>query len=135
MTDFLDELFMDQPVTTKPVTKVETKPVTATVHVETLVQDGENTKGVEVKNETQQVDAPLMTGPCVYLSVEMGSTLNLGNYSNGKVKVSLHLPVGVEVILPDLTGKLEKSFEFAKTWVEKRLDGEIQELTKLKGKL
>lgn len=139
MVDFLEELFESHKDKGPVVSDVETKPVTETVSVtvETSKQNevGELVRKVdEVKNETNQVAVPLMSGPCAYVGVEMGTTVNLGNYSNGKVKISFHLPIGVE-ITPDMNEKLEKSFLFAKGWVEKKLDHETGELAKLRGKV
>lgn len=130
MTDFLNDLFSNSKLETKPVTE------TVSVSVETtrMTEMGTVKETKEIKNETKQVEHQVMAGPVPYISIEMGATINLGNYSNGKVKVGFHLPVGTNFD-EALNAKLEETFTHAKAWVEQKMDHEAGELAKLRGKV
>jgi hypothetical protein len=53
------------------------------------------------------------------VSVEMGMTVNLGNYESARITVALLVPCYFE--------EHDGAYEYAKTWVEKRTVAEAQE--------
>lgn len=70
--------------------------------------------------ETLEVHS-FVTSPA-NVSVEMGMTLNLGNYESARITVSLSVPCYKE--------ELEEAHEFARKWVEDRVVAESKKIRK-----
>ena len=94
--------------------------------------DGEKKKEVtEVKSEKAEVETKFFREKTMYMSYDLGATLNLGNFNMGKVNVSISMPVGTE-ITPELVQKLNTSFEFMKKYTETKMEQEVKELIKMR---
>jgi len=115
--------------------KVDILPVEAQVdsRVEsTRFVDGEKVKTEEeIKSEKNGVDTKFVREKTMYASFETAATVNLGNFNMGKVKVSLSMPVGMEVT-PELVEKINSTYEFMKSWCEHKLTQEIKGLMDLR---
>jgi hypothetical protein len=71
-----------------------------------------------VKNEPLTVQR-FVTEPA-RVSVGMGLTLNLGNYESARIDVSLVVPCYCE--------ETEEAYVYARDWVEKKLEAEVQDI-------
>jgi hypothetical protein len=129
MSDFMAELLKAAP------DKVSVKPVTAKTEVSvetTRWVDGEKTKEVkQVKEEKKEFETKFMREKTMYISYDLGATVNLGSFNMGKVNVSLSMPVGMEVN-PELVNKINGSYEFLKKFVETKVEQEVKELIKMR---
>jgi hypothetical protein len=67
--------------------------------------------------------------PTCYVTVEFGGNINLGDYNMGKVRVGISIPTGVE-INEELRSEVDSVYQFANSWVSKRVETEIQNLLK-----
>lgn len=82
--------------------------------------------GQVISDETQEekVDTPANNAPSqdpwCEVGVDMSYTHNLGNYQSAKVGVSLRLPAQV--------AEIDQVFDYAKEWVDTKLQGMIEEL-------
>jgi len=132
MSDFMADLIKS--IKEDP-SKVQAKAVKSSV--ETTVEstkfvDGEKVKEVQpVTEEKKEVETKFVREKTLYLSVDMGATINLGNFNMGKVNVSLSMPVGTE-ITPELLAKIDSSYSFAKKFCETRMEQEVKELMRLR---
>jgi hypothetical protein len=79
---------------------------------------GESEKEQPPKEETLAVRC-FVTEPAK-VSFEYGVTMNLGNYESARVTVQLSVPCYRE--------EIEEAAEFAKSWVEKRIQSEVAEV-------
>ena len=57
-------------------------------------------------------------GPIAHVGVELSYTKNLGNYSSAKFTVNIQVPTNLDAI--------DKTFEWAKNWVDVRLNEMIK---------
>jgi hypothetical protein len=73
---------------------------------------------MEVKNEPSVVQRFLTETARV--SAGMGLTLNLGNFESARIDVSISLPCYCE--------EVEEAYDYARQWVEKRLDAEVKDI-------
>lgn len=131
---FLADLFKT-PVVEDP-SKVKAKTVNAKVDVSiesTRFEEGVKVKDTkEIKSEVVEVEKKFFAGnKTLYLSVDFGATVNLGSFNMGKVNVSLSMPVGTE-ITPELVKKIDGSYDFAKAYLEKKMEEEVRGLLKMK---
>jgi hypothetical protein len=129
--DFMAEILRDRGLPDK----IETKPVTlkTEVAVETT-KWFENEKVKEthpIKEEKKEVETKFLREKTIYLSYDLGATINLSNFNMGKVNVSLSMPVGME-ITPELMGKIHSSYDFMKKLVESKVEQEVKELIKMR---
>jgi len=68
------------------------------------------TKNIQIK----LANASNYVGPTVNVGISLGLTVNIGNYENVKAQVSLHVPCSHE--------EIEDTYEFAKTWVDDKIE-------------
>ncbi len=61
-------------------------------------------------------------GPVCNVGFKMGMTKNLGNYESVRIDVSLYLPC--------YTSEIETVFEYAREWVDDRMDEVITDINK-----
>lgn len=102
---------------------LETKPVKATSEVtvknnltkkETVLSSGE-----EVLNPGMFTSGPGFVKPHLFLTVEGGRTINLGNYESATVKIRLSAPTSME--------ELNTTFEWETEWISDKLNAAIEE--------
>jgi hypothetical protein len=106
-------------------TSVESE-VTATV-LNGVTPEKETT--VVTKEEKVLQTKVALKKPTCYVTVEFGGNVNLGDYNMGKVRVGISIPTGVE-INEELRAEVDSVYQFANSWVSKRVETEIQSLLK-----
>jgi hypothetical protein len=107
------------------VSQVAVETATATMHTEATIAN-------ETKVLTEEQLLPLSKQmdkriPVSYVTVKTGMTINLGNYSNGKVDVSISVPVGFE-ITPEYQQKINEAYEFGKNFTESKTREQAKKL-------
>lgn len=85
---------------------------------------GEDWSDPEVDNETLLVEKFLEEPALVHVSY--GLTLNLGNFESARIDVGLKVPCYKE--------QADDAYRVASSWAEERLQGEIAEIRKGKGR-
>ncbi len=84
----------------------------------------ESKNGVASEKVFKVKEGEVYDQPACNVSFKMGHTKNLGNYESLRVDVS--------VMIPCYVSELEETFEFAKEWVDDRMDAvmvDIEEST------
>lgn len=114
-----------QVVAPSAVSQVAVETATATLHTEATIAN-------ETKVLTEEQLLPLSKQmdkriPVSYVTVKTGMTINLGNYSNGKVDVSISVPVGFE-ITPEYQQKINEAYEFGKNFTESKTREQAKKL-------
>lgn len=132
-TDLLSQLIADRATEVK---SVATRAMTEVSIEKNAFVDGEKVKNVQVvKSEQEEVKREqVLDDQPIHISVDMSATISLGNFNMGKVGVSIHMPVG-KVITPEIQAKIDSTYEYARKHCEDRMQKEVAELMKLKGKL
>jgi hypothetical protein len=97
------------------VLKTKHEPVLAVVQRQ-YQQNGAPVGRPQTSNETLEV-RQFVTEPAK-VGVNMGLTLNLGNFESARIDVSLSIPCYSE--------ETDAAYLYAKDWVEKRLNTEVQ---------
>lgn len=99
--------------------KIKSKPATATVSKQ--VSDKKTVISEDTKQEEVETPAdPAPTEQQCEVGVEMSYTHNLGNYQSARVQVSLKVPC--------VHAEIDEVYDYAKGWVETRLEGLVEEL-------
>lgn len=99
--------------------KIKSKPATATVSKQ--VSDKKTVISEDTAQEEVETPAsPSPTEQQCEVGVEMSYTHNLGNYQSARVQVSLKVPC--------VHAEIDEVYDYAKGWVETRLEGLVEEL-------
>lgn len=77
--------------------------------------------GPETTTQEAVGDTILFTNPTCNVGVNAAQTINLGNYSNVKLGVSINIPCAHT--------EIDEVFEFAKAWVDNKMVALTQEAT------
>jgi hypothetical protein len=77
-----------------------------------------------VKETQEKLSLTLNQGPTAEVACEIGFTLNMGNFQSTKMLVSLKAPSNID---PD---SLDKTYEYIKNWVDKKLTALVEEAKK-----
>ncbi|MEJ6846780.1 hypothetical protein [Sinorhizobium fredii] len=95
----------------------------ATATQSTQVKDKGTVVSEDVEEEKVELPGELdktAEGPWCEVGVDASYTHNLGNYQSAKVGVTLKIPC--------LHGEINDVFDFAKSWVDEKMQGLIDEL-------
>lgn len=99
--------------------KIKSKPATATVSKQ--ISDKKTVISEDTSHEEVETPAsPSPTEQQCEVGVEMSYTHNLGNYQSARVQVSLKVPC--------VHAEIDEVYDYAKGWVETRLEGLVEEL-------
>lgn len=82
-----------------------------------------------LKEEKAEVEKKLMTGRPMYVSVDYGGTVNLGNYESAKVNISVSSPVGIE-FTDDVVASIKKQIESCQKIAQGFIEKELADLRK-----
>lgn len=101
----------------------------APAEVTTTVTESKSGAVLTEKVETAQVEVPKEVAksepvdrPWCEVGVEVSYTHNLGNFNSTRMAVSLKVPC--------LHEEVNDVFDYAKDWVEKKLEGMVEEVVK-----
>jgi hypothetical protein len=106
------------------------------VSTEKTVFDGGNKSKIvtEIKAHQEELEKKVMADRPVYVSVDHGVTLNLGNFNMGKVNVSISMPIGKE-LTPEITAQIDSAYRFCQKYCEDKVGDEVKKLLEVRGKL
>lgn len=98
----------------------------ATVNAEAKI----NSEVTQLTEQQEIVDTKIFDKriPTAYVTVKAGMTINLGNFNNGKVDVSISVPVGFE-ITEEYKQKVNSAYEFGKAFTESKVREQAKKLT------
>lgn len=73
-----------------------------------------------IKEQDEYLPVPPTEGFPAWINVTAGATINLGNFSSGKVSVSITYPCAPESV--------NEAYPKLKDWIDKRVEAEVLEL-------
>jgi hypothetical protein len=89
------------------------------LEIKAMTEVSNKEKGI-IKQKEEYLPTEKIEGDPAWVSVSAGGTINLGNYSSGKVNISITYPCE--------PSQVDQVFDKLKGWIDKRVGEEISEL-------